>query len=235
LGLHNTVKGQIIRNIEARKDFPDYFFSEKYKDAWLYFLRKLILNRIFAQFQDISKNIIIKEPSAYNAGDILSQCMPNSKIIILIRDGRDVIDSLVDAKQKEGFMTKSGSNPIKEQKLTHFIKNQSNLWINVMKHLMKTYDDHSEKLRILVRYENLRNNTFEELEKIYKFLEIDIDKKTLQRIVEKYSFENIPDKMKGKGKFARSASPGKWKENFSEKEKKIMNDIMNETLRELGY
>ena len=235
LGIHNIVKGQITRNIESRKDFSDYFFSEKYKEVWIYFLRKLILNRIYAQIQDISQNIIIKEPSAFFAGDILSHCMPESKILILIRDGRDVIDSLVDAKQKEGFMTKSGSNPIEKKRLLRFISDQSNLWVNVMKNLMKTYKNHSEKLRMLIRYEDLRNNTLEELEKIYKFLEIEIDKKTLEKIVEKYSFENIPSGLKGKGKFARSASPGKWKENFNEKEQETINEIMKETLKKLEY
>jgi len=66
-------------------------------------------------------------------------------------------------------------------------------------------------------------------------LEIEIDKKTLEKIVEKYSFENIPSGLKGKGKFARSASPGKWKENFSEEEKKIMSDVMGDKLVNLGY
>jgi len=51
----------------------------------------------------------------------------------------------------------------------------------------------------------------------------------------RYSFENIPTDQKGKGKFARSASPGKWKENFNEEEQEVINDIMKETLKELGY
>ena len=41
--------------------------------------------------------------------------------------------------------------------------------------------------------------------------------------------------MRGKGKFARSASPGKWKDNFNEKEIQLMNEIMGETLKRVGY
>ena len=104
-----------------------------------------------------------------------------------------------------------------------------------MLNLIKTYENHSKNKRFLVHYEDLRKNTLEELEKIYKFLEIDIKRNELEELVEKYSFENIPEKDKGEGKFARSASPGKWKENFTEEEKKLMSEIMGEKLKGLGY
>jgi len=41
--------------------------------------------------------------------------------------------------------------------------------------------------------------------------------------------------MKGEGKFYRSASPGKWKEHFSDEEKETMNKVMNDTLNQLKY
>ena len=40
---------------------------------------------------------------------------------------------------------------------------------------------------------------------------------------------------KGRGKFTRSATPGKWKENFSEEEIKIMDQEMGDLLKNLGY
>jgi len=42
-------------------------------------------------------------------------------------------------------------------------------------------------------------------------------------------------KKKGKGKFRRFASPGKWKENFSNDEKEVMNNILKDTLQKMGY
>jgi hypothetical protein len=73
------------------------------------------------------------------------------------------------------------------------------------------------------------------LKKIYEFLEIEISDKELTKIVEKSSFEKIPKGQRGSGKFARSATPGKWKENFSPEEQKIMTEIMSDTLKEMGY
>ena len=90
-------------------------------------------------------------------------------------------------------------------------------------------------MRYLLYYEDLIANTTQELKKLYQFLEIDIDEKKLNNIVEKYSFENIPQEKKGKGKFRSFASPGKWKENFSNDEKEVMNNILKDTLQKMGY
>ena len=101
--------------------------------------------------------------------------------------------------------------------------------------MLQAYNSKPKKLRYLIKYENLKDDTFNELEKIYNFLEIEIDKGKLNEIIEKFSFENIPDDQKGKGKFNRSARPGLWKENFSDEEKKIMNEVMGVLLQKLGY
>ena len=86
-----------------------------------------------------------------------------------------------------------------------------------------------------MRYEKLKEDTLNELKKIYKFMGVDISSEEIEKIVEKYSFEKIPDDQKGSGKVRRSASPGKWRENFSEEEQVIMNEIMADTLKRLGY
>ena len=49
--------------VKQHRSRDDYFFSNRYKDSWKHFARKLILNRIYAQFQDLEKKIIIKEPN----------------------------------------------------------------------------------------------------------------------------------------------------------------------------
>ena len=46
-------------DINFKRD--DYFFSAKYKKEWQFYLRKLILNRIYSQFQDLTKKVIVKE------------------------------------------------------------------------------------------------------------------------------------------------------------------------------
>jgi len=86
-----------------------------------------------------------------------------------------------------------------------------------------------------IKYEELLKNTEKELEKIYKFIEVDIPKNLLREIVEMYKFENIPKDEIGIGKVTRFATPGKWNESFNDEEKAVMNKIMGPTLTKMGY
>ena len=224
---------EMTTSLEFHQNRFDYFFNYGYKDIWQFYLRKLILNRIYAQFRDLSKKIIIKEPNGSLAADIIAECFPHSKIVIVLRDGRDIVDSKIDANLEEGWIAKRRGF-VNFDRLG-FIKDRARSWALLIQILMNTYEHHSDELRYLLRYEDLRKNTVRELQKIYSFLDIDIKKEELERLASKYSFENIPDDLKGKGKNRRSATPGKWKENFSDEEKKIMTKIMGTMLNKLGY
>jgi len=167
-----------------------------------------LLNRFYAQTKDINKKTIVKEVSAFGSADIISQVMKNSKIIILIRDGRDMVDSLLDARSKNGFMTKVGMDPIGKEEAKKkqgfapipsrniFITNQSKGWVIRNENFFKAYQEHPTHLRYMVKYENLLSNTFEELKKLYKFIGIEISDQKLEKIIDKYNFKNIPEEKK---------------------------------------
>jgi len=237
LGRHQSeIKDNIVRGIDLYGDDADYFFSFRYKKTWLHYLRKLILNRIHVQFQDFKKNIIIKEPNGSMGADILAECTPTSKIILLLRDGRDVIDSKLDTFQKNSWAAKQyGITPMPKSRRLEEIKHMAMAWVKQMEILMKTYDNHQKENRLKIKYEDLRANTVNELKKIYEFIDLSITKSELEKMVEKLSFENIPKEKKGPGKFTRSARPGKWKSVFNKSEKKVMTEIMGQKLKELGY
>ena len=188
------------------------------------------------QFKDLSKIIIIKEPNASLASPKISESLPNSKFLIILRDGRDVIDSLVSARTENGWVTKYDDHPpLSDESRLNFIQLQCKTWVKTMEIIMKAYNSHPKGLRHLVKYEDLRNNTPKEFEKILRFLGIRKNKLQIYEITEQFSFEKIPAKEKGKGKQKRIATPGKWKENFSEEEKALIKKLMDQKLRELGY
>jgi len=230
------ITDNLVRRIDHMKNFPSYFFSKRYSLTWKYYMRKLILNRINAEVDNLEKKIIIKEPGGIvGAPDIILQLSSKSKMIALLRDGRDVIDSIFDARQKSGFMVKYGDTPIELENREDTIEYLANSWKYYMKNLVETYNQHPAKLRYMVKYEDLLEHTFDKLESLYKFIDISITQDQLHQIIKKYSFENIPQDKKGSGQFARSAKPGSWKAHFSEKEIQKMNKILGDTLKKLGY
>ncbi len=223
------------REIERFGFTKDYFFSYRYKETWEFYFRKMILNRIFSQFNDINKKIIIKEPNGTIGADIIIRLLPRSKIIILLRDGRDVIDSILDARAINSWGTEFDVITVNAHTRVDMIQREAKIWvktIEILLHMDKILPDEN---KIRIKYEELLNCTFENLKKIYFFLGINISEETLRELVEKFRFEKIHASKKGKGKFYRSAKINGWKDSFSFEEQELMNSIMNKQLKELGY
>jgi len=224
------------RRIDERAKISGYFFSRKYKKTWIHYLGKMIIYRIYAQFPTFEKNIIVKEPSTLlDASDIISASTPNSKIIILFRDGRDVIDSFRDGRSEGGWQAKTSAAILNQFNKKLFIERRAKLWVKQTENLLKAYENHNSNLRFLLRYEDLLNNTFNKTKELYQFLDISISDIKLKELIEKFKFENIPESERGPGKFYRAAKPGLWKENFNKKEQGLMHEIMGKTLSKAGY
>jgi len=227
------IKYNFERILDMQSENAEYFFSSLHKNNWLPALRKLILARTFSHAQTIEKNIIIKDPVGCNGTDVLSECLPKSKIIFLIRDGRDEVDSRIDMHQVDSW---AKMRPFKNEKARlDGIAYYSKLWEVNVKNIKKGFDNHNPELRLLVKYEDLISDTFSKLKEIYDFINVKISEKELKKIIELHDFRKIPESEKGLGKFNRSAKIGGWKTNFSEKEKELMNSIMRTTLEEFEY
>jgi len=201
--------------------------------------RKFIVIRAYHHSQNFDKNIIIKEPTGGGGSEILMECLPNSKMIFLLRDGRDVTDSFMDAIKPESWKGSRKDHPKTEEEIEkkrHKKINQySKMWNSFISAVSKSYDNHNPELRLLVKYEDLRKDTLPELKKIYNFIGIKITEEDLERKIKEAAYENVPQSEKGPGKKIRTAKPGNYVENFSAKEIELMNSIMGDTLKKVGY
>ena len=173
LGFAHIRGGHNNRILDDNKNRGHYFFSRKYHITWRYYLRKLILNRINAQFKELNKIIVVQEPNGGFGMDIITECFPNSKIILLLRDGRDILFSQITALSKGGYAANADKRfePLSGIRRLDFIRTQSIRWNELMTILNNAYESHYEDYRLLIKYEELRKNTFPEMQKIYKFLE----------------------------------------------------------------
>jgi hypothetical protein len=60
------------------------------------------------------------------------------------------------------------------------------------------------------------------MRRVYSTLEIPVEEGELARVVEKYSWENIPEEEKGEAKLRRKAAPGGWREDLTPEQAKIV-------------
>jgi hypothetical protein len=63
-------------------------------------------------------------------------------------------------------------------------------------------------------------------------MEISASEEQLARIVEKHAWENMPQKEQGLGKFYRKATPGRWREDLTPEQVRIIEEIIAPLLKE---
>jgi hypothetical protein len=158
-------------------------------------------------------------------------------MLFLLRDGRDVVDSLVDAMLgKESWWaerTRSLGRPPQER--LAFVSQHSNLWVRRTMATQRGFESLPSDQRLLVRYEDLLADTPAQLHRIFDWLRLGVTPDQVQEIAARHAFESAPDERRGPGKDMRAASPGLWRENLTEDEQRTMHEIMGPKLAELGY
>jgi hypothetical protein len=220
----------------------DYLFSDRYRDAWMPQLRQLISTRFEAQAsQDIAEAggidqpvVVVKEPGSH-AADTIMDLFPESSLIFLLRDGRDVVDSWLDAYKDGSWATDEGAYPLDDTGRPALIRWQSSVWLHRTEVVQETYARTEPKRRVLIRYEEMRADPVAALERICGMLGIEASHEQLEKVAASNSFSRVPKSARGAGREIRRAEPGGWSAHMTRDEIIEMHEILAEKLSELGY
>ena len=220
----------------------DYLFSDRYRDTWVPQLRDLISARFEAQAaQDIAAVggidqpiVVVKEPGSH-AADTIMDVFPQSSLIFLLRDGRDVVDSWLDAYKDGSWATDEGAYPLDDTGRPALIRWQSSVWLHRTEVVQETYARTEPKRRVLIRYEEMRADPVAALERICSMLGIQASREQLDEIAGTHSYSSVPKADKGAGREIRRAEPGGWTDHMTRQEIIEMHDILADKLDELGY
>jgi hypothetical protein len=200
-------------------------------------MRDLVLGGAAARFPEVSGDgyLIIKEPNGSVGAPLLMEALPESRMIFLIRDPRDVVASSMDARSEGSWLSERredqgrASNSDKNPNL--YARTRANSYVQQIEKTRQAYTAHGGR-KVMVRYEDLLADTLKTMRRIYSALEIPVEEAELARSVEKCSWENIPEEEKGQGKKRRKAQPGGWNEDLSAKQVEIVEDITGPLLEE---
>lgn len=222
------------RIVDARGDQADYFFSRQHSKAWAPPLRRLLLDRFGVAVRKW-RLLVIKEPTGSEAADLLMSLLPRSRMIFLLRDGRDVVDSELDALQRDSWVMRQlpGYNPIASAERSEFICARAHVWRSRTEIVQRAYEAHPTELRELVRYEELLADPERVMTELCEWL--DLDTAAVLTAVRATAFERLPDGSTGPGQFARAATPGLWRTNLTGDEQRLLEEILASKLGELGY
>jgi hypothetical protein len=228
----------------TRADEPSYFFSNQFAALWRPELRRLILRRFRGQVELAEREhsindplVVVKEPNGSHGAEFVMSLLSRSRMIFQLRDGRDVIDSLMHAQMGTGWLV--GAPWVEgiddEEQRLEFVRREARLWVNRTVAVQRAYAAHPPDLRMKVRYEDLRADPISSLRGLVDWLGIDRSDGELEAAVEANRFESIRRWRRGPAKPFRSATPGLWRQNMTERERVVMEETMGEKLLELGY
>ena len=181
----------------------------------------------------------------------INKFFPKSKIIYLVRDGRDVLTSGVfhwfnkkplnveltdfEIKRRNAFIN---SETLKLERFFQDkeIEQWATEWIEPLQTIKKAKNTHKVKI---VSYESLLNNTKGVLTDCLLFLAASTKPTIIDNCIETGSFKTMSNgRVSGQAKadaHIRKGVSGDWKNYFTYKDGQLFNEIAGEALVEFGY
>jgi hypothetical protein len=197
---------------EAHHNNPLFILGSR-RDIWLRLIRTFLLDGARAMFPEVGSTdaLVVRETYGSIGAPLLMEALPESRMILLVRDPRDVLASSLDAFRRGSW----GSTALGADNVPDFdIEDWGDLYMRTIGNAREAYDNHTGP-KALLTYEDLRADTLGGIKRVYSALEITVDEKQLAEAVEKHSWETVPEGQKGPGKFYRKATPGGWKDDLT--------------------
>jgi len=207
---------------EGQRRSASFIMGEPTRKGWTRSIRNFVLDGArYAQPRLGSDDyLVVKEPNGSMGAPLLMEALPESRMVLLIRDPRDVVSSVLDGARRGSWLYEWGEkggwkeNALADEDPDRFVKRRARTYLHHAGAAKRAYDAHRGP-KTLVRYEDLRADTLKTMKRVYSELGIAVDAYGLERAVEKHSWENIPREKKGEGKFYRRGASGGWREDLS--------------------
>jgi hypothetical protein len=220
---------------EIKRSNPDYLFSDRHGADADRLLRDFLLDRLALQQDDARPHVVIKEPGGSTVADWLLRLVPGSRLVFLLRDGRDVVESWVDAYQPGAWATEEDAYPLADHGRLAFVRWQATVWRYRTEVCRRAYEAHPPDRRALVRYEDLLEDPERELARVHAAVGLPASAQAVRTAVEAHSYRRVDDAERGPGRHIRFAQPGRWRECLTAEEQQAMEAIMGDVLRAEGY
>jgi hypothetical protein len=207
-----------------------------------------------------NKNIVgDKSPSSNIHGQAVCDMhtiYPDAKIIYIVRDGRDVLISerFRNFVEESKFLTQEDKRIIADLKVDSvpftsglrsiftepFIRNIAKRWADDVNEIDSEAKRLYKKNYLSIRYEDLLENPFDEMSRLWKFLNVKkIDKSLSNKI--NAEMKSNPDEQwqaernEGIASFLPKGQAGNWNRLFTEKDKSIFKEIAGDVLIKWKY
>lgn len=222
-----------------------YAFSDAFADVWKPELRRLVLVRLHATLVRARQEgmrlsgsplMVMKEVNGSHAADVVMSIFPRSRMLFLIRDGRDVVDSRIHASGEGGWLAETdGAQFRTSDERLEWVRTTSREWACNVDAVRRAYDAHPAELRRTLRYEDMLGDAGGHLRSLFEWLGLERSPARIDEIVARKAFTAVAPERRGEKKSFRAATPGLWRANLTAEEQESVEAIMGARLASLGY
>lgn len=224
--------GEFYTTYNGNRQAPTFIMAPAFRLLWLRSIRSMILQGAAARFPQLSVGgyVVIKEPHGCLGARLLSEALPESRMILLIRDPRDVIASNLDSQRKGSWTARNPQFRERDRPATkadtepdRWVRNASTRYMRHMNAARDAYEGHGG-LKTLVKYEDLLSDTAAVLGSTCSRLLLAAEKQLIMQAIEQHAWKNIPADEKGPGHFYRKGETGGWEEDLTADQIQIVSE-----------
>jgi hypothetical protein len=218
-----------------------FIMGEPIRKGWVRSIRNFVLDGAGYSHPTLAPGeyLVIGEHNSSVGAPLLMEALPESRMILLVRDPRDVIASNLDGAREGGWLAQwreigggdEEHHALAEVDPNVYVKQLAEKYLHDIGCARQAYESHKGR-KVLVRYEDLRADTLGTMQRIYSTLELPVNAEQLEHVVAAHSWERIPENYKGRGQFNRKATPGAWKEDLTLEQAQIIEGITASLLKE---
>jgi hypothetical protein len=231
--------GEFYEAEKERAGDRNFIMSEAARGVWSSSIRRFVLDGARYAQPGIGSgdHLVIKEPNGSIGAPLLSEALPESRLIFLIRDPRDVVASVLDGARAGGWLYEwAGDSAWKRQALAdekpdEFVEQRARVYLRNAGAARRAFESHAGP-KALVRYEDLVEDTAAVMEGLVSELSLPVGEKESGRAVAKHAWENVPLGGTGTGKFYRKGRAGSWREDLTPGQVRLVERATEPLLRD---
>jgi hypothetical protein len=234
---HEPYFGRFFRHLHDRPDDlkrHSSFFAKRHQKIWLEGIRELFFKMVHDRYPKFGRHgLVVKEVNTPELYRWLRFLFPAGRMIFLVRDPFDILDSYLDLQKPGSWNENFGddSPPLSQKR----VKRTSEHIRSSMTLAIDAYEAFPSEQCVRISYEDLLDDPVPQLMTCGDLISCRIDRNAAIRVVEKHRFENY--EQIGTLEFRRSGKAGVWKEseNFTPETLEIATEILGPLRGRLGY
>lgn len=234
LGQFLAFRNTLAANDPMRIEDETFWFSDPQEDNWRASLN-LLFNDVIARQagpRGDYRGLVLKEPNGSVVAPWIVKAMPDAKVVFVVRDIRDVVASLIDARKPGSWMDTRLTEDFDRMKI---VKQSVNRMDRIAERIAEVREVAGDGRYYEMRYERLRTATFDEVNHLAHHFGFPVEADVLESAVHDLAYENIPAEDKGPGKFIRKGEVGSWKEELEWKEVDFIQRKLAPIFDQFGY